>query len=285
MGYGDVGGFDDFGDEAQDENPGADITFTVRQLSPGSSLLPHGSHQSRNSAAGVSVFDLSDLDVALNSLNVQTGHSELEPAQQQQQQQQQQTNAGKDTDISTSTQVADTAGSEQSAAAVNEPSMAADGGSLHVQCDGPELPAFYVLAIEEPSGQHRSSAAQHSGTGEDDDEDEDMPVRWRPDELAHVKGLLQRYQEQEDEESAAAVAPHAPSQRTAVATRNAPSAATQAGGGDGDSDGEGEGKDGGGEGGLEWAKEDYEKDAVRGVEASYLQFSKRLLRSPQQCVR
>lgn len=106
-------------------------------------------------------------------------------------------------------------------------------------------------------------------------------MKWRPDELAHVKGLLQRYQEQEDEEAAAGSgSSFAPSQHPSRGASK-----PRAGGANSDSDGDGEDDNGGEAGASEWAKEDYEKDAVRGVEASYLQFSKRLLRSPQQCVR
>lgn len=39
------------------------------------------------------------------------------------------------------------------------------------------------------------------------------------------------------------------------------------------------------EGSQGWVGEEYEEDNVRGVQPSYLKFSKRLLQRPEQCVR
>ncbi len=44
-------------------------------------------------------------------------------------------------------------------------------------------------------------------------------------------------------------------------------------------------QEGGSEGSVGWTGEEYEEDSVRGVQPSYLKFSKRLLQRPEQCVR
>ncbi|KAF5832243.1 programmed cell death protein 2 [Dunaliella salina] len=44
-------------------------------------------------------------------------------------------------------------------------------------------------------------------------------------------------------------------------------------------------EEGGSEGSAGWVGEEYEEDSVRGVQPSYLKFSKRLLQRPEQCVR
>lgn len=39
------------------------------------------------------------------------------------------------------------------------------------------------------------------------------------------------------------------------------------------------------DGAISWAGEEYEEESARGVHPSYLKFSRRLLRRPEQCVR
>lgn len=89
-------------------------------------------------------------------------------------------------------------------------------------------------------------------------------------ELQHVRQLLSSYQAAADDISGAPAAP-------ALAVAQTPATSKGGGGGKGAREEEG--------GPESWAGEGYEPDQMRGVVRSYVKFSKRVNRQPQQCVR
>jgi len=116
----------------------------------------------------------------------------------------------------------------------------------------PVLPEFYVVAEPEEQG-------EKAGISEA--------------EQAHIRSLLLRYQQ----EGATDLLSLNPSGNGTGGT---------SGGADHNSGATMEvEEEGGSEGSAGWVGEEYEEDSVRGVQPSYLKFSKRLLQRPEQCVR
>lgn len=155
VGYGDVDGFDDFGfdEEGTNAEEFGDVASNGTNNTPSASLqdnpnpsdsLPLAtSAQKERCVTGVSAFDLSDLDAALNQIGMNGGKDEDSTTQTQ----------DPTYDRIRSTESEQSLEASVSGVAAHESPCIANGGSLHMPCGGAELPAFYILALEEPSGE------------------------------------------------------------------------------------------------------------------------------------